>query len=189
MLKEEPDDTAHYTLSPSSATSATNFGAGTDNNGTLNEPCLPPLDDSAPLFGEIFDELILPDGYGTLLADDITTSIDSQSSKINIDPFMSYRDESCDTVGTPNILSPETLSKVHTRSHFMASNRVPRKLPPNRNKSKSEISSFSVFHIFIDFVDDSPLEINTKCFCCLRKMQNRVPRVAAVCHRYAVRIR
>lgn len=121
MLKEEPDDTAHYTLSPSSATSSAannnnnnnNFAATTtDNNGPLNEPCLPPLDDSAPLFGEIFDELILPDGYGTLLPDDITTSIDSQTSKINIDPFMSYRDESCDTVGTPNILSPDTLSKV-----------------------------------------------------------------------------
>lgn len=112
MPKEEPDDTAHYTLSPS----ASNFVATTDNNGPLNEPCLPPLDDSAPLFGEIFDELILPDGYGTLLADDMTTSIDSQSSKINIDPFMSYRDESCDTIGTPNILSPETLSKVDT--HF-----------------------------------------------------------------------
>lgn len=108
MPKEEPDDTAHYTLSPS----ASNFVASTDNNGPLNEPCLPPLDDSAPLFGEIFDELILPDGYGTLLADDMTTSIDSQSSKINIDPFMNYRDESCDTIGTPNILSPETLSKV-----------------------------------------------------------------------------
>lgn len=114
VLKEEPDDTAHYTLSPSPTTSANNFvAAATDNNGPMHEPCLPPLDDAAPLFGEIFDELILPDGYGTLLADDITTSIDSQSSKINIDPFMSYRDESCDTVGTPNILSPETLSKVH----------------------------------------------------------------------------
>lgn len=125
VLKEEPDDTAHYTLSPtSSATSgscssnSSFIATATDNNGALNvEQCLPPLDDSTPLFGEIFDELILPDGYGTLLADDITTSIDAQSNKINIDPFINYRDESCDTVGTPMMLSPETLSKVNSNSH------------------------------------------------------------------------
>lgn len=125
MLKEEPDDGAHLALSsssssPSSSSSSSmspannacsNINVSHKNAVVINEACLPPLDDSAPLFGEIFDELILPDGYGTLLSDDIN-SIDSQSSKIDIDPFMNYRDESCDTVGTPNLLSPDTLSKV-----------------------------------------------------------------------------
>lgn len=119
VLKEEPDDTAHLTLSSSSSPNASlsspvnNMCApiALSRSSALGEPCLPPLDDSTPLFGEIFDELILPDGYGTLLSDDVS-SIDSQTSKINIDPFMNYRDESCDTVGTPNLLSPDNLSKV-----------------------------------------------------------------------------
>lgn len=75
---------------------------------------LKPLDDTTtPLFGEIFDELILPDGYCTLLSDDINP-IDSQSSKMNIiDPFINYRDEMCETAETsPSILSPDNLSKV-----------------------------------------------------------------------------
>lgn len=78
---------------------------------------LKPLDDATtPLFGEIFDELILPDGYCTLLSDDINP-IDSQSSKMNIiDPFINYRDEMCETAETsPSILSPDNLSKVWLR--------------------------------------------------------------------------
>lgn len=131
MLKEEPDDIQlGGSLTSSSASTPSSLSpmipvTGNNNCGTidtnvnfnnlqnpLNDSCLPPLDDSAPLFGEIFDELILPDGYGTLLPDDIS-SLDSQSSKINVDPFMNYRDDSCDTIGTPNILSPDSLSKVN----------------------------------------------------------------------------
>lgn len=121
VLKEEPDDTANLTLSstsssPSNASPVNNMcsSIALNRSNALSESCLPPLDDSTPLFGEIFDELILPDGYGTLLSDDVN-SIDSQTSKVNIDPFMNYRDESCDTVGTPNLLSPDALSKVNGR--------------------------------------------------------------------------
>lgn len=121
VLKEEPDDAANLTLSATSSNGGASISLPVNNMcspialhraSALNEPCLPPLDDSTPLFGEIFDELILPNGYGTLLSDDVS-SIDSQSSKINIDPFMSYRDESCDNFGTPNLLSPDTLAKVN----------------------------------------------------------------------------
>lgn len=131
MLKEEPDDlqlggsstspsslaSSPSSMSPVISVSGNNCGIIDTNvnlnnlSNQLNDSCIPPLDDSAPLFGEIFDELILPDGYGTLLPDDIS-SLDSQSSKINVDPFMNYRDESCDTMGTPNMLSPDSLSKV-----------------------------------------------------------------------------
>lgn len=93
MLKEEPDDLSH--LAP-----------------TAGDACIP-LDESAPLFGEMFDGLILPDGYGSLLQDDIN-SLDAQTTKSNvIDPFLNYREESCDTVSTPNLLSPsERFTKV-----------------------------------------------------------------------------
>lgn len=72
-----------------------------------------PLDDTTtPLFGEIFDELILPDGYCTLLSDDINP-IDAQSKMNIIDPFINYRDEMCETAETSSgILSPDNLSKV-----------------------------------------------------------------------------
>lgn len=139
-MKAEPDDTAFLSVvSPSSSissvnsspsmtrnsininncsgepttiTTATNSKFATTNN--INDTCLPPLDDTTPLFGEIFDELILPDGYCTLLSDDIN-SIDSQSSKMNIiDPFINYRDETCEKGETSsNILSPDNLSKVN----------------------------------------------------------------------------
>lgn len=93
VLKEEPDDLTH--LAP-----------------TAGDACIP-LDESAPLFGEMFDGLILPDGYGTLLPDDMGTLEAHQGSdKDHIDPFMNYRDESSDTIGTPNLLSPCGLSKV-----------------------------------------------------------------------------
>lgn len=83
----------------------------TTNNGLADGTCLPSLDVTTPLFGEIFDELILQDGYCALLAEDI----DSQSSKMNIiDSFINYRDESDDKSDiSPNILSPEQLSKVN----------------------------------------------------------------------------
>lgn len=103
MLKEEPDDLTH--LAP-----------------TAGDACIP-LDEAAPLFGEMFDGLILPMSYA-LLSDDIN-SLDSTQShtstagcgngsndKHNIDPFISYRDESSETSGSPNILSPGGMSKV-----------------------------------------------------------------------------
>lgn len=82
----------------------------TAGNGLADGTCLPSLDVTTPLFGEIFDELILQDGYCALLAEDI----DSQSSKLNIiDSFINYRDEGDDKSDlSPNILSPDQLSKV-----------------------------------------------------------------------------
>lgn len=100
MLKEDPDDLSNLVTTDNSV--------GCNMNGSLTDANIPSLDDSVPMFGEMFDELMLPDGYGALLPDDIS-SLDSQSNKI--DPFMSYRDESSETVGTPHILSP-CLSKV-----------------------------------------------------------------------------
>lgn len=143
VLKEEPDDTALLSLPPtspiSSSSSLSSMTRNSNNNNAncsgdaaaitthnkyiannLNDTCLPPLDDTtAPLFGEIFDELILPDGYCTLLSDDIN-SIDSQTGKMNIiDPFINYRDETCETAETsPNMLSPDTLSKVSDECKF-----------------------------------------------------------------------
>lgn len=94
---------------------------------TAGDACIP-LDESNPLFGEMFEGLILPDGYGTLLPDDIgqldrPQSAASQTSSVGVtsssatkhhpvDPFMNYREESCDTIGTPNILSPGGYAKV-----------------------------------------------------------------------------
>lgn len=103
MLKEDPDDLGNLVTADNTV--------GCNMNGSLTDSNIPSLDDSVPMFGEMFDELMLPDGYGALLPDDIS-SLDSQSNKI--DPFMSYRDESSETVGTPHILSP-CLSKVCDR--------------------------------------------------------------------------
>lgn len=94
-------------------------------NTTFTISNIKPLDDTTtPLFGEIFDELILPDGYCTLLSDDINP-IDSQSSKMNIiDPFINYRDEMCETSQTsPSILSPDNLSKVYYLRSYTKINR------------------------------------------------------------------
>lgn len=147
VLKEEPDDALTH-LAP-----------------TTGDVCIP-LDESAPLFGEMFDGLILPDSYGTLLAmDDMgdgdgnandsicmdsvshmkplpppttpTSSTHQLQQQLQqqlhqhqqeqmqsqtqpslhhhaiVDPYMSYReDSSCDTIGTPNQLSPSDYSKV-----------------------------------------------------------------------------
>lgn len=92
VLKDEPDDLTH--LAP-----------------TAGDACIP-LEETTPFFSDMFDDLILPDNYCTLLPDDIN-SLDSQSSNKghSTDPFINYRDESSDTSGTPNILSPG-LSKV-----------------------------------------------------------------------------
>lgn len=92
VLKEEPDDLTH--LAP-----------------TAGDTCIP-LDDSTPLFGEMFDELIIPEHYSSLLTDDIN-SLDSQSSRHNVDPFITYKDESNDTNSSPStLLSPSVISKV-----------------------------------------------------------------------------
>lgn len=92
MLKDEPDDLTH--LAP-----------------TAGDTCIS-LEESTPFFTDMFDDLMLPENYCTLLQDDIN-SLDSQSSKTNsTDPFINYRDESSDTGGTPNMLSPG-LSKVN----------------------------------------------------------------------------
>lgn len=112
MLKEEPSDLAHLAATSGDAS------------------CIP-LDESSPLFGEMFEGLILPDGYGSLLPDDIapldrpqsaashTSSVGVTSSSAAtttkhhpVDPFMSYREESCDTIATPNMLSPCGYAKV-----------------------------------------------------------------------------
>ncbi|XP_055300889.1 protein similar isoform X2 [Sitodiplosis mosellana] len=128
LLETKPDDTALLIGVPSSPISIASSspsmtpnsinncsGETTTNNkyATNNLNDITPLDDTTtPLFGEIFDELILPDGYCTLLSDDINP-IDSQSSKMKfIDPFINYRDEMCETSETsPSILSPDNLSK------------------------------------------------------------------------------
>lgn len=96
MLKDEPDDLTH--LAP-----------------TAGDACIT-LEESTPFFTDMFDDLILPDNYCTLLSDDIN-SLDSQSSKGNTDPFINYRDDSSDTSGSPNLLSPG-LSKVINLIYF-----------------------------------------------------------------------
>lgn len=102
VLKEDPDDLA-------------NLVSTADVGCNMTDANMPTLDDSVPIFSEMFDELMLPDGYGALLPDDIN-SLDSQSHKI--DPFMSYRDESSETMGTPHNLSPCLSSKVNCRVRF-----------------------------------------------------------------------
>lgn len=95
MLKEESDDLTH--LAP-----------------TAGDACIPLDESTPPLFGEMLENLILPDSYGTLLPDDIN-SLDSQQSngnnKSHIDPFINYRDESSDISNSPHLLSPGAASK------------------------------------------------------------------------------
>lgn len=64
--------------------------------------CLPSIDVNAPFFGEIFDELILQDGYCALLAEDIDNSASNDKM---IDSLMNYRDDKVN-------ISPSQLSKV-----------------------------------------------------------------------------
>lgn len=143
MLKIEPDETALLSVAPTSPISPLNtlqsmtrntlasascstepitIGAGDSGkfatvNGLNDGTCLPALDVNAPFFGEIFDELILQDGYCALLAEDI----ESQSNKMNIiDSFINYRDDSDDKDISPSILSPDQLSKVKIRSWRIA---------------------------------------------------------------------
>lgn len=119
VLKDEPDDLTH--LAP-----------------TAGDACIP-LEDTTPYFSDMFDDLLIPDTYSTLLPDDLH-SIDSQESKEkssieakqivlnncgtnentnnnnsnsnSSDPFINYRDESSDTNSLPHLLSPPGLKKV-----------------------------------------------------------------------------
>lgn len=93
MLKDEPDDLTH--LAP-----------------TSGDSCIP-LEETTPFFNEMFGDIMLSGNYCSLLTDEIN-SLDSQSSNSksqSIDPFINYRDDSSDTSGSPNMLSPG-LSKV-----------------------------------------------------------------------------
>lgn len=142
MLKEEPDEAlSHLTSAAAAAATATNCSSGSGVNidvcVSASGGVVDALDDSsAPtLFGEIFDNYILSDSYGTLLPDEIGTNVQQQQQQqplqqqqqqcspasagrhhhhAIVDPFMSYREESsCDTIGTPNQqLSPLGYPKV-----------------------------------------------------------------------------
>lgn len=120
MLKDEPDDLTH--LAP-----------------TAGDACIP-LDDTTPFFSDVFDDMLMPDTYSTLLPNDLH-SLDSQesneqtciaprqvvlnnggtnenthnnnnSNSNSSDPFINYRDESSDTNSLPHLLSPSGLTKV-----------------------------------------------------------------------------
>ncbi|XP_031634173.1 protein similar isoform X2 [Contarinia nasturtii] len=160
LLKAKPDDTALLGVQPpsplSTASSSPSMTHNSINNcsgetttttvttnkyATNNLNDITPLDDTTtPLFGEIFDELILPDGYCTLLSDDINP-IDSQSNKMNIiDPFISYRDEMCETgdISSPSILSPDNLSKSPA-----GSSSIPSLCSPNSMSHSDEFAFMS----------------------------------------------
>lgn len=124
VLKPEPDEKSMQSGSSSSpnsamlqktmngsSTFATNNKFITANN--LNDSSFIPLEETTPLFGEIFNELILPDSYCTLLSDEMQ-SIDSQAGKINIvDDFINYSDgTNGSTEKTSNTLASNNLSKV-----------------------------------------------------------------------------
>lgn len=78
-----------------------------------NENSLLSLGESTPLFGEMFNELILSDGYCTLLPEEIQ-SIDEQAGKINIeDDFTIYADGRNFSPGkSNNVLVSSNISKV-----------------------------------------------------------------------------
>lgn len=80
---------------------------------TSNDNSLLSLGESTPLFGEIFNELILPDGYCTLLPEEIQ-SIDEQAGKINIEEdFINYADDRNMLPGkSNNVLISSNISKV-----------------------------------------------------------------------------
>jgi len=137
------------TTTTTTAINNNNNNSSNNNNkyATNNLNDITPLDDTtAPLFGEIFDELILPDGYCTLLSDDINP-IDSQSSKMNIiDSFINYRDEMCETAETsPSILSPDNLSKSPE-----GSSSLPSLCSPN---SMSQSDEFAFMSTSLDNTD------------------------------------
>lgn len=69
------------------------------------------LGESTPLFGEIFNELILPDGYCTILPEEIQ-SIDEQAEKIE-DDYINYADGRNMSPGiSNNMLVSSNISKV-----------------------------------------------------------------------------
>lgn len=107
-------------LSSSSLTSqktilSSNFGMlnKPPSINSSNENSLLALGESTPLFGEIFNELILPDGYCALLPEEIQ-SIDEQAGKINIeDDFIIYADGRNFSSGkSNNVLVSSNISKV-----------------------------------------------------------------------------
>lgn len=113
-------DTTPSALSSNSATSqkaifSTNFGMLNKplSLNTTNENSLLSLGESTPLFGEIFDELILPEGYCTLLPEEIQ-SIDEQAGKINIDgDFINYAEGRNVSPGKlNNVMVSSNISKV-----------------------------------------------------------------------------
>lgn len=80
---------------------------------TSNDNSVLSLGESTPLFGEIFNELILPEGYCTLLPEEIQ-SIDDQAGKINIEEdFINYADDRNMSPGKSNeVLVSSNISKV-----------------------------------------------------------------------------
>jgi len=123
LLKAEPDEKVVQSVSPSAnsaptmthkiSNSATNFA--TNNKliaaNNLSDNSFIPLEESTPLFGEIFNELILPDNYCTLLSDEMQ-SPDSQSNKINIvDDIINYSDIANGVNDRSPNLSSNNLSK------------------------------------------------------------------------------
>lgn len=141
VLKTEPDETAllnvtatsslsslscaHQSMTRNTLATATITSCSAESNSLGDNgkfaaingltdvvaACLPSIDETTPLFGEIFDELILHDGYCALLAEEMDNS---PSSDKMIDSLMNYRDDNEeDKVNiSPNILSPDQLSKV-----------------------------------------------------------------------------
>lgn len=91
MFKEEPDITTHLTASTG--------------------PTCIPLDEDSNLF-----DLNFMDSHNLILSDDINSLDSSNSQNSNkyyqIDPFISYRDESNDTSSSQHLLSPGAVSKV-----------------------------------------------------------------------------
>lgn len=117
---DQTRNTTPSALSSNSVTSqkailSTNFGMPNKPlsvNSSNDNPHLS-LGESTPLFGEIFNELILPDGYCTLLPEEIQ-SIDEQAGKINIeDDFINYAEGRNMLPGkSNNVLVSSNISKV-----------------------------------------------------------------------------
>lgn len=148
MLKDEPDDLTH--LAP-----------------TAGDECIP-LEETTPFFSDMFDDLILPDNYCSLLPDEIN-SLDSQGSSHSkgnsVDPFINYRDDLSDTSGSPNMLSPG-LSKSPAGSS------LPSLCSPNGSLPEEELTfmtmnmeddldlSMRAPYISMNETDDLPLLIS-----------------------------
>lgn len=110
-----PSALASNSVTSQKAILSTNFGMlnkPLSVNSSNDNPHLS-LGESTPLFGEIFNELILPDGYCTLLPEEIQ-SIDEQAGKINIeDDFINYAEGRNVSSGkSNNVLVSSNISKV-----------------------------------------------------------------------------